>query len=87
MTAAHEHFPHGTCACTDRRERLLGAARYLGGAKDLPIPFRTPASWSMYRHYLPRVRAALGPDEGRRARDEGRAMTLDTAFAYALESL
>ena len=70
---------------SDRAGRLLGAARYLGGAVDLPIPFRTPASWSLYRHYLPLVRAALGPDEGRRARDEGRAMTLDTAFAYALE--
>jgi hypothetical protein len=69
----------------ERAGRLLGAARYLGGAADLPIPFRTPASWSLYRHYLPLVRAALGPDEGRRARDEGRAMTLDTAFAYALE--
>lgn len=71
----------------ERAGRLLGAARYLGGAADLPIPFRTPASWSLYRHYLPRVRAALGPHESRRARDEGRAMTLDTAFAYALESL
>jgi hypothetical protein len=49
---------------------LLGAARYLGGAADLPIPFCTPASWSLYRHYLPLVRAALGPDEGRRSRDE-----------------
>lgn len=71
---------------SDRAGRLLGAVRYLGGAADLPIPFRTPASWSMYRHYLPLVRAALGPHESRRARDEGRAMTLDTALAYALES-
>jgi predicted ATPase/class 3 adenylate cyclase len=71
----------------ERAGRLLAAARYLGGAADLPIPFRSPASWALYRHYLPRVRAALGPDESRRARDEGRAMTLDEALAYAVEGL
>jgi hypothetical protein len=42
---------------------------------------------SFYRHYLPIVRAVLGPEEGRRARDEGRAMTPDDALAYALEGL
>jgi len=71
----------------DRAGRLLAASRHLGGAVNLPIPFRTPAHWALYRHYLPRVRAALGPDEARRARDEGRAMTLDVALAYALEGL
>ena len=72
---------------SERAGRLLGAARYLGGAINLPIPFRTPASWALYRHYLPLVREALGPEEARRARDEGRAMTLDDALAYALEGL
>jgi hypothetical protein len=42
---------------------------------------------SFYRHYLPIVRATLGPDEARRARNDGRTMTLDDALAYALESL
>ena len=40
-----------------------------------------------HRYYLPRVRAALGPDEARRAREEGRAMTIGDALAYALEGL
>ncbi len=71
----------------ERAGRLLAAARHLGGAADLPIPFRTPASWALYRHYLPIVRAALGPDEARRAREGGRAMTLDAALAYALDGL
>ena len=71
----------------ERAGRLLGAARYLAGAADLPVPFRTPGSMSLYRHYLPIVRAALGPDEARRARNEGRAMTLDGALAYALDGL
>jgi len=72
----------------DRAGRLLAASRHLGGAVDLPIPFRTPAHWALYRHYLPLVRAALGPaEESRRAREEGRAMTLDDALAYALEGL
>jgi len=71
----------------ERAGRPLAAARHLGGAADLPIPFRTPASWALYRHYLPIVRAALGPDEARRAREGGRAMTLDAALAYALDGL
>jgi hypothetical protein len=70
-----------------RASRLLGATRHLGGAAGLQIPFRTPASWALYRHYLPLVRAALEPDEARRARDEGRAMSLDEALTYALEGL
>ena len=71
----------------ERAGRLLAAARYLGGAADLPIPFRTPGTMSFYRHYLPLVRSALGSDEARRARAEGRAMTVDEALVYALEGL
>jgi hypothetical protein len=41
----------------------------------------------LYLVYLPQVRAALGPDEAKRARAEGQAMTLDEAMAYALEGL
>ncbi len=70
-----------------RAARLMAVARHLSGATKKQIPFRTPGSLCLYRHYLPAVRAALGPEEGRRARDEGQAMTLDVALAYAHESL
>lgn len=40
-----------------------------------------------YLYYRPLLRAALGPDAARRARDEGGAMTLDEAFGYAVERL
>lgn len=71
----------------DRAGRLLSASRTIGGAKGGEIPFRTPASVSLYRHYLPAIRAALGQQEARRARDEGASMSLETALAYALEGL
>ena len=70
-----------------RAGRLLAASRHLAAATDRSIPFRTPAHWAFYRHYQPLVRAALGPEEARRARDEGQAMTLDYAMAYAMEGL
>jgi len=70
-----------------RAGQLLAASRHLAAATDRSIPFRTPAHWAFYRHYQPLVRAALGPDEARRARAEGQAMTLDEAMAYALEGL
>jgi predicted ATPase/class 3 adenylate cyclase len=71
----------------DRAGRLLSASRTIGGAKGSEIPFRTPASVSLYRHYRPAIRASLGQEEARRARDEGASMSLDTALAYALEGL
>ena len=72
---------------SERGGRLFAAARHLAGATKRQIPFRTPGSLSLYRHYLPVIRAALGPDEARRARDEGQSMTLEVALAYALEGL
>jgi hypothetical protein len=63
--------------------RLLGAARALGGAAGFSMPFRTPACLALYQHTLPRVRAALGAEEAGRARDVGRAMSLEEAFAFA----
>jgi len=42
---------------------------------------------SLYRHYLPLVRAALGRDEARRAREGGQSMSLDAALTYACEGL
>jgi hypothetical protein len=70
-----------------RAGRLLAASRHLAAATDRSIPFRTPAHWAFYRHYQPLVRAALGPEEARRARDDGQAMTMDEALAYAMEGL
>jgi len=69
-----------------RAGRLLAASRQVKGA-ELPNGFRSPTSGLLYLVYLPQVRAALGPDEARRARAEGQAMTLDEAMAYALEGL
>jgi predicted ATPase/class 3 adenylate cyclase len=71
----------------ERAGRLLSASRTIGGAKGEEIPFRTPGSVSLYRHYRPAIRAALGQEAARRARDEGASMSLETALAYALEGL
>ena len=71
---------------SQRAGRLLAASRQVKGA-ELPNGFRSATSGLLYVAYLPQVRAALGPDEARRARAEGQAMTLDEAMAYALEGL
>ena len=70
-----------------RAATLLGAARAAGGADKEVMAFRTPTSMQMYLHYLPQLREALGADAARRLRDEGRSMTLDEAFAYALDGI
>jgi hypothetical protein len=49
------------------------------------MAFRTPAAMALYRHYLPLVRRSLDAEEARRLRGEGRAMTFNEAFDYALE--
>ena len=69
-----------------RAGRLLAASRQVKGA-EMHNGFRSATSGLLYLVYLPQVRAALGPDEARRARAEGQAMTLDEAMAYALEGL
>lgn len=71
----------------DRAARLLAASRRLAGAADRFIPFRTPGHWALYRHYQPLVRAALGAEQGLHARDEGQAMSMDEALAYAMQGL
>jgi predicted ATPase/DNA-binding winged helix-turn-helix (wHTH) protein len=71
----------------DRAARLLGAARGLGAIEEGAVRFRTPTALAMYLQTMPKLRAALGPAEARQARDEGRAMTLDEAFDYALAGL
>ena len=68
-----------------RAARLLGAARSGGGADKEVMAFRTPAAMALYRHYLPLVRCSLDAEEARRARGEGRSMTFNEAFDYALE--
>lgn len=68
---------------SERAGRLFAAVRYLGGAADLPVPFRTPGTMSLYRHYLPLVRTSLGTEEARSALDGGRAMASDDAHAHA----
>ena len=71
----------------DRAGRLMGAARGLGAIEAESIRFRTPTALALYVRYMPLVRDALGTDEAHLARDEGRAMTLDEAFDYALAGL
>ena len=71
----------------ERAARLLGAARSLGGADTEVLGFRTTTSQAYYVHYRKLVHAALGPDEAMHLRNEGRAMTLDEAFSYALQEL
>ena len=71
---------------SQRAGRLLAASRQVKGAA-MHNGFRSATSGLLYLYYLPQVRAALGPDEARRARAEGQAMTLDSAMAYALEGL
>ncbi len=71
----------------DRAGRLLGASRGRGAIEADSIRFRTPITVALYLRYTALVRAALGPEEAHRARDEGRAMTLDEAFDYALAGL
>jgi predicted ATPase/class 3 adenylate cyclase len=70
-----------------RAARLMAASRRLGGARGSEIPFRTPGSVSLYRHYMPRVREELGREQARRAREAGQAMTVGAALTYALEGL
>jgi len=67
-----------------RAGQLLAAAQHVRGATRLPTPFLTPTQGALCKHYLPLVRAQLGPDEARRARDDGMAMTLDEAFVFAM---
>lgn len=69
-----------------RSARLFAAARSAGGADRIVMSFRTPTSMGLYQHYLPLVREAFGAPDARRLRDEGRAMTIDEAFACALET-
>lgn len=71
----------------ERAGRLFGAARAVGGADENVISFRTASSAAIYLRYRPLVQAALGPERARLVRQEGRAMSVDEAFDYALAGL
>jgi predicted ATPase len=71
-------------ALADEHERssvLFAAGRALGRGRG--GGFRSPMSYALYKHYLPRVRANLDAETARRARDHGRAMTLEAALQFA----
>ncbi len=65
-----------------RTARLLGAARDVPGAAGGGL--RVISRYRLYRHYVRAVRDALSPEEVLRYRDEGAAMSLDEAVAYAV---
>src|SRR5207302_10321272 len=71
----------------ERASRLLSAGRHLGGAPQMATPFRSGHSYALYLHYIPLVRAALGPGPAHRTRAEGRSMSVEEATEYALEGL
>jgi hypothetical protein len=61
--------------------RLLTWVRSRTSDRGLALP--TPAGYALYRHYVPRVRAALTRDEARRYVEEGRAMSENDALECA----
>ena len=68
----------------DRASRLL-AAGVRPGNIGATTGMRSPPGLVIYMHTRDAVRRALPPDERRRLREEGRAMSLDHAVAYALD--
>lgn len=81
IIAAYAEFELGRFV---RSSVLLAAARYAGGAKNMPVPFRSPPGYAMYVHLVGRLREQIDRETGRRCRDIGAAMTLDEAVAFAL---
>jgi hypothetical protein len=65
------------------RGRFEEAARVLAASMRIGFIPLVPA-YAVYRHFTPRVRAALGAERARALRDEGRAMSLDEARDYLL---
>jgi tetratricopeptide (TPR) repeat protein len=68
----------------ERGARLLGAAR---GAFGLHGSWRTNAGGAVYLHFGAQVRRALPADVAKRARDAGRALSVEEAFEHALAML
>ncbi len=65
-----------------RAARLLGAAEALREAIDAPLP---PSERAGHEPDIAKVRAALGEEAFTMAWDQGRAMRLEQAMAYAVE--
>jgi predicted ATPase/class 3 adenylate cyclase len=63
------------------------AAAKLLAAGFAPGIILSASGYALYRHWLPLVRAQVDPQRARQLRDEGRAMSLDEALAYALENV
>ncbi len=65
----------------ERAARLLGAARSEFGKHG---SWRTPQGGAIYVHFNAQVRRALPANVAKRARDEGRALSVEAAFDLAL---
>ena len=78
----------GGAACLlgdfERAGRLLGAARSEFGRHG---SWRTQQGGAIYVHFTAQVRRALPADVAKRARDEGRALSVEEAFDLALAML
>jgi hypothetical protein len=91
MPGAVEEWVTGAAAVlaqsgdSERASRLLSWVRSV--TLDRRVVTRSPASFTIYAHYVRRVREVLGPDASRRLRDTGTTMTLDDAASSALEGL
>jgi hypothetical protein len=68
----------------ERVTRLLAAPTHAGAAQVAPAPFDRGESFALYAHYAPLVAERLSPEEFKRCENEGRAMSVDEAIAYAL---
>jgi len=68
----------------ERAGRLLGAARSEFGKYG---SWRTQQGGAIYVHFTAQVRRALPADVAKRARDEGRALSVEQAFDLALAML
>jgi tetratricopeptide (TPR) repeat protein len=68
----------------ERAARLLGAARSAFGVHG---SWRTNAGGAIYLHFGAQVRRALPADVAKRARDAGRALSVEEAYEHALAML
>ena len=65
----------------ERAALLLGAADSLRGTFGTPI---RPSDRATYEQHMGAARVALGEERFREAWEQGRAMTVGSAIAYAL---
>jgi hypothetical protein len=67
----------------ERAARLFGAAESVRGTLGTP---RWPANEALHQRYVALTRAALAAERFTQTWGEGRAMTLEQALTYALET-